>query len=58
MLGDGSIRSRERSHEGAIDRVPLGDKTPFRSAGRRAPAFKEPEQLPGPDEPVSRKEGR
>ena len=45
MFGDGNIRSGNRCHGGAIDRVPLGDKTPFRSAGRCAPVFKEPDAL-------------
>jgi transposase len=42
---------------GTADRHPLGLERPRVSEDRRAQVIKEPEQLPGPVEPASRKEG-
>lgn len=47
----------DNSQEGAIDRTHPGLERPFSSEGRRALVSKEPEQLSGPDEPASCKEG-
>ena len=41
--------------KGTADRHPLGLERPRVSEDRRAQVIKEPEQLPGPVEPVSRK---
>ena len=43
--------------KGTADRNPLGLERPRASEGRRAQVIKEPEQLPGPTEPASGKEG-
>ena len=42
---------------GAADRPSLGHQRPLFSEGRRTIPQTEPEQLPGPNEPASRKEG-
>jgi hypothetical protein len=45
------------AYEGTADRSSRGLERPWCSEGRRAQVIEEPEQLPGPIEPASRKEG-